>query len=196
MKDGKSLNIVLGGRGGQGILFATAVLERTAMDLGFDVLGSETHGMAQRGGSVISHLKVGRNLGPLVGAGEGDLLLSLEKTETYRNLPFLKRGGAVLANFPPSAEVDPRIRAYLEETDITFFDLDADGIARGLGSLQASNVALLGLMAAWPASPFPEAAMRAALGKTGAERFREKNLEVFEAGLNAAKEKHFRSGTE
>jgi indolepyruvate ferredoxin oxidoreductase beta subunit len=190
----EGVNIVLGGRGGQGILFATAVLERTAMDLCFDVLGSETHGMAQRGGSVISHLKVGRTLGPLVSAGEGDLLLSLEKTETYRNLPFLRRGATCLANFPPSAEVDPRIRAYLEEASIAFFDLDADGIAQKLGALQASNVALLGLMAAWPASPFPEPAIRMALGRTGAERFREKNLEVFEAGLHAAKGKHFQSG--
>ncbi|MHC4780257.1 MAG: indolepyruvate oxidoreductase subunit beta [Planctomycetota bacterium] len=188
MKKGDRLNIVLCGRGGQGILFATAVLEQAAMSLGLDVIGSETHGMAQRGGSVVSHLKVGESLSPLVASGEADILLSLESTETYRNLHFLSKGGTCFANFPAGVEPDGRVAAFLERNSIPLFRVDADSTARDLGSPQASNVALLGLLGSWTVSPFSADLLREAISKTGAERFRAKNLEVFEAGLSRALE--------
>jgi len=191
MKSENGVNIVLGGRGGQGILFATAVLERASLDRGADLIGSETHGMAQRGGSVVSHLKVGSARNPLVASGEADILVSLEKTETYRNLHFLKKGGACFANIPEGDELDPRVASFLKESGASFFRLDADGVARGSGAPQATNVALLGLLASWSESPFSKEELEAALGKSGAPRFREKNLEVFRAGYEEGKKSCF-----
>jgi indolepyruvate ferredoxin oxidoreductase beta subunit len=187
MKNGNGVNIVLGGRGGQGILFATAVLEKASLDRGSDLIGSETHGMAQRGGSVVSHLKVGSARNPRVASGEADILLSLEKTETYRNLHFLKKGGACFANIPEGDELDPRVASFLKESGAPFFRLDADDVAREAGSPQATNVALLGLLASWDGSPFSKEELEAALGKSGAPRFREKNLEVFLAGYDRSR---------
>jgi indolepyruvate ferredoxin oxidoreductase beta subunit len=191
MKEGKGVNIVLGGRGGQGILFSTTVLERAAVNAGVDVIGSETHGMAQRGGSVVSHLKVGKAHGPLVASGEADILVSLDKTEAYRNLHFLRSGGTCFSSVTEGDEIDPKVASYLEETGIRLFHLDADSIARSLGSPQAANVALLGLLASWPDSPFSEAELTASLKNSGAERFREKNLEVFAEGCRAGKARYF-----
>ena len=86
-------NFVLCGLGGQGILFMTKVLSETALRKGYNVMGAETHGMAQRGGSVVSHLRLGDVKGSLVSNGSAHLLLSLDEVEGYRNLPFLSKGG-------------------------------------------------------------------------------------------------------
>jgi indolepyruvate ferredoxin oxidoreductase beta subunit len=102
----EKINLVLSGLGGQGILFMTKLLARTAVDKGFKILVAETHGMAQRGGSVVSHLRVGDVKGSLVRAGSAHILLALEENEAYRNIPFLARGGGTLCKrsktlFPP-----------------------------------------------------------------------------------------------
>lgn len=191
MKTNANANFVLSGRGGQGILFATAVLERACLDEGWDLIGSETHGMAQRGGSVVSHLKIGKSLGPLVAAGEADVLLSLERNETLRCLPFLRRGGACFTNQPDGVAFAPKVAAMLEEKGSALFALDADGLARELRAPRAANAALLGLFAAWPDNPFPEGSLRKAVSLTGNERFRAKNLEVFEAAFARARERCF-----
>ncbi len=187
MNDENRVNIVLAGRGGQGILFATTVLEKAALARGDDVIGSETHGMAQRGGSVVSHLKLGGAAGPLVPAGEAHIVLSLERTETFRVLRFLRPGGACLANIRDEDGVPDKVLEGLEAMDVSFFRLDADAVARRLGAPQAANVAMLGLLASWPGAPFSKDELREALGRSGAERFRETNLAVFEKGLEQAK---------
>ena len=92
-------NILLVGVGGQGILLASEILSEACMLAGHDVKKSEIHGMSQRGGSVISHVRFGREVfSPIVPEGEGDILFGFELLETYRYLPFLKTGGAVVAN--------------------------------------------------------------------------------------------------
>jgi indolepyruvate ferredoxin oxidoreductase beta subunit len=92
------LKLILSGIGGQGVLFATSVFSETALSLGYDVLGSETHGMSQRGGSVISHLKIGAYESPLVRQGTADVLLAFDEDEAYRTLGFLTRGGLCFVN--------------------------------------------------------------------------------------------------
>ena len=91
-------NIVLCGLGGQGILFMTRVLSQTALSKGMDIMGAETHGMAQRGGSVVSHLRIGDIKGSLVRADSAHFLLALEENEGYRNLPFLAMGARMYVN--------------------------------------------------------------------------------------------------
>src|SRR5512144_999254 len=92
-------NILLVGVGGQGILLASEILSEAFMIAGFDVKKSEIHGMSQRGGSVVSHVRFGsRVYSPIVPEGEGDLLFGFELLETFRYLPLLKPGATVVAN--------------------------------------------------------------------------------------------------
>ena len=86
------------GLGGQGILFMTKIFARAALDKGLPTLGAETHGMAQRGGSVVSHLKLGPASSSLVREQTARFLLALEENEAYRNLPFLAPGGTIYVN--------------------------------------------------------------------------------------------------
>ncbi|MFH1488585.1 MAG: 2-oxoacid:acceptor oxidoreductase family protein, partial [Pseudomonadota bacterium] len=97
----ETTNIVLCGLGGQGILFMTKVVAHAALAKGFQVMGAETHGMAQRGGSVISHLRLGEVQSSLIRAGSAHLLLSLDENEGYRNLPFLARNSRMFVNSGP-----------------------------------------------------------------------------------------------
>src|SRR5512133_473238 len=107
-------NILLVGVGGQGILLASEILSEAAMLAGFDVKKSEIHGMSQRGGSVASHVRYGREVfSPIVPEGEGDILFGFELMETYRSLPLLKKGGTVIANDlripPPSVLIGQQV---------------------------------------------------------------------------------------
>ncbi|MBN1125878.1 MAG: indolepyruvate oxidoreductase subunit beta [Sedimentisphaerales bacterium] len=97
-------NIVFGGIGGQGILKASEICGWAAMYDGRHVRKSEVHGMAQRGGSVESHLRFGRTVySPLVGLGEADFLLCFHEEEHPRLKPFLKKGGMDLMEYLPKA---------------------------------------------------------------------------------------------
>ena len=92
-------NILLAGVGGQGILLASEILSEVLMLAGFDVKKAEVHGMAQRGGSVVSHVRYGKQvLSPTIAEGTADVLFGFELLETCRYLPFLKKGGQVIAN--------------------------------------------------------------------------------------------------
>jgi len=99
----ENINFVLSGLGGQGILFMTKLLAQSAVNKGLKILVGETHGMAQRGGSVVSHLRVGDVKGSLVRAGSAHILLALEENEAYRNIPFLAKGGKLYANAPKTS---------------------------------------------------------------------------------------------
>ncbi len=90
--------IVLTGVGGQGTIFLVKLLAQCALNKGIDFIGTETHGMAQKGGTVISYLKIGDFKAPLVGEGQADLLLGLYPTETLRFLHYLKPEGHIVTN--------------------------------------------------------------------------------------------------
>ena len=90
------MQIVITGIGGQGILFTSRILGHIALSRNEDIIGNEVHGMAQRGGSVVSHIKMGSFSSPLVMPGEADLLLAFDQYEAIRNLHFLKDGGQLL----------------------------------------------------------------------------------------------------
>lgn len=147
-------NILLVGVGGQGILLASEVLSEAAMLAGFDVKKSEIHGMSQRGGSVVSHVRYGTEVfSPIVPEGEGDILFGFELMETVRSLPLLKAGGTVIANdlkiSPPSvlmgqelypAELDKRIKEQFND----FLLVDCQHIANEAGNVRTANTVLLG----------------------------------------------------
>ncbi len=127
--------VVLSGVGGQGILFVSRLLAEAAIAAGLPVLSSETHGMAQRGGVVVSHLKVGEFHSPLVRAGRADLLFVLKQENVPLHRAFLAEDGILVVNAAvPPAEI-PGIR---------ILSVDADAAALAAGMPQAVNLVLLG----------------------------------------------------
>lgn len=147
-------NILLVGVGGQGILLASEILSEAAMLAGFDVKKSEIHGMSQRGGSVVSHVRFGSQVfSPIVPEGEGDILFGFELMETVRSLPLLKPGGSVVANdlqiSPPSVlmgqETYPELLVdRIRERFSDFLLVDGQKLALDAGNVRAANTVLLG----------------------------------------------------
>ena len=181
----EKFNMVLCGLGGQGILFMTKVLARTALGKGVNVLGAETHGMAQRGGSVVSHLRLGDVKSSLVNAGECHQMLALEENEACRNLPFLSRGGTLFVNVFSDAFPESRVRQYLDRREITCRIVPAGKIALDLNAPMASNLALIGFMSAFKESPFSTDEIRQTIDAISPDRFKTVNFRVFDAGVAA-----------
>ena len=147
-------NILLVGVGGQGILLASEILSETVMLAGYDVKKSEIHGMSQRGGSVVSHVRYGKEVfSPIVPEGEGDILFGFELMETFRSLPLLKPGASVIANdlriLPPSVlmgrEVYPEgLTDGIRNRFPDFLLVDGQKLAIEAGNSRAANTVLLG----------------------------------------------------
>jgi indolepyruvate ferredoxin oxidoreductase, beta subunit len=127
-----SQQLIISGLGGQGILFITRLLAETAIGKGLPVLTSETHGMAQRGGIVISHLKIGEFSSPLVRPGHADGLIALKPDNVGLHRSFLKPGGWIAANSGTGPALDDAAT------------VDADAIALQLGNPQAVNLIVIG----------------------------------------------------
>ena len=179
-----TINFVLSGLGGQGILFMTKIIAKTALRKGYRVMGAETHGMAQRGGSVISHLRLGDVGSSLIKPASAHFLLALEENEAYRNLPFLAQNGhlysdTVLDDFPTG-----RVKAYLDKMAIQYHALPAGKIALNLGAPVSSNLAMIGFFAAFHEKPFTAVDFRETIAHISPEQFRDINLLVFEKGLS------------
>jgi len=182
-----TINMVLCGLGGQGILFMTKVLAQVALDKGYNVMGAETHGMAQRGGSVVSHLRLGNVQGSLVRTNEAPLLLALEENEGYRNLPYLARGGRLYVNTPSPLFPREEVRGFLAKKEIISRAVPAGKIALDLGASMSSNLALLGFFSAFEDEPFDYENLRQTIGKISPDPFRDKNLSIFDAGYQEGK---------
>lgn len=152
----KIQNIYLVGVGGQGILLASEILAEVLMLSGHDVKKAEVHGMAQRGGSVVSHVRYGEKVySPIIPEGEGDVLFGFELLETYRYLPLLCKNGKVVVNnmkiYPPGVnlgretypdDIAEKITKAFPQTIVV------DGIekAEEAGSDRAINTVLLGAL--------------------------------------------------
>ena len=126
--------IVISGVGGQGVLFMTRLLAEAAIDKGLNVFTSETHGMAQRGGTVLSHLKVGDFKSPLIRPGNADGLLVLASENIVQHGGYAKENGFAVIN--ASADV--------EGVSLTKHIVDANKVAAEIGIPKAVNVVLLG----------------------------------------------------
>ena len=177
-----TINIIFCGLGGQGILFMTKVLAQTAMSQGFTVLGAETHGMAQRGGSVISHLRLGDVESSLVSRGKAHFLLALEENESYRSLPFLSKGGGLFVNSNNSGFPREEVKKYLETKEIQYHHTAASEVAMNLDAPRSSNLALLGFFSPFMEELIQDKDIRATIENISPARFKEINLKVFNAG--------------
>jgi len=190
-----NLQMILSGVGGQGILFATRIFTTLALKNGYSVIGSETHGMAQRGGSVISHLKIGDFSSPLIRKGAADILLAFDRDEAYRTLSFLKKGGLCFVNSPKEDFWHPSIKAYLERNKIRAYSFPADKVALALGAPRSANLALIGYATSTMLSPslsvldmpFTYEDMKDTIVQISPPRFREVNLRAFDIGYRGEK---------
>ena len=175
-------DIIIVGVGGQGILLTSKILGYLALKMGDDVKVSEVHGMSQRGGSVITHVRIGENVAsPLVTPGEADLVISFEWLEALRAEFYLKPEGAVIANTRRMLPMPVIMgKAEYPERQITgrpVYALDAQKIA--------VNIVLLGVMSLltdWPAEAFEEAIAANVKPAT-----LETNLKAFRAGREAGR---------
>jgi len=183
----ETINIILSGLGGQGILFMTRVLAQAALNKRFNVMGAETHGMAQRGGSVISHLRLGEAKSSLVRTGTAHFLLSLEENEGYRNLPFLSKGARMYVNTHSKHFPRKEAKELLEKRNITYRSIPAGIIAQELGAPRSSNLALLGYFSAFGEGPIGYKDIKETINKISPQKLKDINCNVFEAGYKRGK---------
>ena len=187
----KVTNVFIAGVGGQGILLASEILAEVALSHGLDVKKSEVHGMAQRGGSVVSHVRFGEKVySPVIAEREAELLVSFEKMEALRWIHYLAPEGTVIVNdqeivpsgleeYPDSLSDEIRARA----PDTLF--LDALGLAGKAGHARAVNVVMLGAFSNY--LDFPEDDWKKAVEARVPKKTVEVNLKAFELGRNATK---------
>ena len=187
-------NILIVGVGGQGTLLASVLLGNLALDAGYDVKLSEVHGMSQRGGSVVTHVKISDDKvgAPLIEKGEADVILAFEQLEAYRWLPYLRKGGSLFVNTQQilpmpvilgQAEYPEEMDRALEERAGNLKAFDALQIAEQCGSSKAVNVVLLG--AASRHFPFSDDAWMKVIEDNVKEKFVEMNKFAFRAGQQA-----------
>lgn len=186
----KITNILLVGVGGQGILLAAEILSETFMLAGFDVKKSEIHGMSQRGGSVVSHVRYGKEVfSPMVPEGEGDILFGFELMESYRYLTLLKPGGTVVVNdlciAPPSVLIGQEkypegLADKIKERFPDTLLVDGQNLAIEAGNARAANTVLLGAVS--KRLDIEEKYWREAIEKMVPKKALEVNLRAFELG--------------
>lgn len=187
-------NVLIAGVGGQGILLASEILSDVALAAGFDVKKSEVHGMAQRGGSVVSMVRFGSRVhSPLVTKGEADVIMAFEELEALRWLPYASEGSTVLANTQRIApmsvtfgeatyapDVQERVRRFVP--DSVFCDLLLE--AQDLGNPKCVNVIMLGMLST--RLDFSRDAWDRGLESRVKPRFLELNRKAFERGVTLA----------
>lgn len=181
--------IILSGIGGQGILFASKIFSELGRTVGVGVMGSETHGMSQRGGSVTAHLKLGEFMSPMIKAGNADILYSFDEHEAYRTLDYVRPGGLCFVNLPGRKRLDNAVLSHLKRKKIRLFTFDASGLAAEMGARRSANIVLIGYSAGTGLVPFQDNELRDVIRCVSPERSMEKNLEAFQRGVEAG-ERH------
>jgi indolepyruvate ferredoxin oxidoreductase beta subunit len=185
------------GVGGQGVLLASMVLGNAAMNSGHNVAMSEVHGMAQRGGSVLSTLRIGNDvMSPLASDGEADMILGFEPAEACRNLMLGNKDTIIVMNMDPiyPSTVTAGLAQYPELKDIlaamtnvtkNIITIEATSIAEKAGKAVAANAVMIGAAAAAKGFPLPKDAVRDSLLERVPEKFRDLNAKAFDMGYDA-----------
>jgi indolepyruvate ferredoxin oxidoreductase beta subunit len=183
-------NILMAGVGGQGVILASEIVAEAVMLSGFDVKKSEVHGMAQRGGSVTSHVRFGKKVySPIIRDGNVDILFSFELLETLRFLSVLKDDPILLVNqqkiLPPSVTLGQdtypeKIAEQLQEKYPRFKLINAPALALQAGNARAVNVAFVGALSRY--LEVPESSWHAAIEAMLPPKLVEVNLKAFTLG--------------
>ena len=191
---------LLCGVGGQGTVLASRIIAAAAMGKGLFARTAETIGMAQRGGSVVSHVRVGASVpSPLIPNGGADVLLGFEPGEVLRNLRYLKEGGTVItcpetvapvtASLGGTAYDGGAILAYLREHLEKAAVLDTAAIVAACGSPRVVNMALLGALAESGEMGLTLSEIETAMAKKIRPRFLDMNKKALELGAKTLSEK-------
>ncbi|MBR2989028.1 MAG: indolepyruvate oxidoreductase subunit beta [Clostridia bacterium] len=185
------MDIMVVGVGGQGTLLTSRIIGKTALSAGYDVKLSEVHGMAQRGGSVVTFVRYGEKVNePVVEEGSVDLLISFERLEALRYAHFLKKDGIIVVN---DTRIDPMTvvigaKKYPEgiietlKSEHTVYSIDAGAIANELGNSKVLNSVVLGLAAKY--TEFSKEQWLEVLRATVPQKTIEINTQAFNAGYD------------
>jgi indolepyruvate ferredoxin oxidoreductase, beta subunit len=193
------MDVVITGVGGQGNIFASLVISQYAMNKKMNVLGAETIGAAQRGGSVVSHIRIadGTIFSPLISQGQADLLLGMEYVEMLRYMRLLNPQGTYLLNamriptvlnnmgldeYPATEEILQAAKKYCPNGHV----IEASALARKLGNIQMTNVVMLGaLVKIMPFFDYDE--VKWLVQANSPTRFKEANVKGYEEGYELIK---------
>ncbi|MCX6693878.1 MAG: indolepyruvate oxidoreductase subunit beta [Methanomicrobiales archaeon] len=188
----RTCDLLIVGVGGQGTILASNIIGEACLLEGVPVRGSETHGMAQRGGSVESHIRIGSSHGPLIAVGSADVIIAFDLLEALRYSHYLAPGGTLVANlgmviptsvFSQDHPVPARdeVVARLAINDPCL--IEAEGIARAAGSALTQNVVMLGAASLF--IPLSYESMRSAVTRLVPEKMLGANISAFEGGREA-----------
>lgn len=188
-------DIILAGVGGQGILSIAATIGTAAIDAGLYLKQAEVHGMSQRGGDVQSHLRLSSDevSSDLIPFGKADIIIAIEPMESLRYLPMLSKDGWLVTNTEPFINIPnyPPIEDVIEKIESLpkYIAMDADKVAKDIGSPKSANIVILGASA-----PFLdidvellENAIRKVFGSKG-EKIVQMNIDAFREGVKFANE--------
>lgn len=187
------LNILLSGVGGQGTVLASKLIAKAAMEDNKPVHTAETIGMAQRGGCVVSHVRIGENChSPLIPFGCADVIISFEPSEAVRVMPYLKKGGTVIVSSGPVKPVTDALSKtdynademldYLKNQDIRLIIVDSNKVIEESSS-KSLNIALLGAAAGAGVIEIEPQKLRKIITDTLPEKFAPANIRALEVGL-------------
>jgi indolepyruvate ferredoxin oxidoreductase beta subunit len=195
----EEFNIVLAGVGGQGILLAAEILGTAAIKEGLNVRVSEIHGMAQRGGAVVSHVRIGEKvLAPTVLEGQADVLLGFEPLETLRNLKFASGKTLVVMSsakiqpteltakmmkYPSLEDIEVKIKSFTKKIIL----VNTAELAREAGSILTENIVLIGALAAAEKMPVKNESIVEALRELVPAKHLEVNVKAFRLGYENVK---------
>jgi indolepyruvate ferredoxin oxidoreductase beta subunit len=195
----KELNIIIAGVGGQGVVLLSEILGNAAVHDGLKVRGSEVLGMAQRGGSVFSNIRLGDEVfSPMTMDGKCDILVAIEPSEALRNIQYLNKNTLVIMNnrkvIPATVsmgksvypEID-QITAKLESIADKVIILDAVGIAEKAGNRQSSNVVMLGALFGSGKMPVKLETVKDAIEERVPAKATAVNLKAFDLGFEKIK---------
>ncbi|MDR2855466.1 MAG: indolepyruvate oxidoreductase subunit beta [Methanomicrobiales archaeon] len=187
-----SFDVFIAGIGGQGTILLSNIIGEACVIEGRSVRGAETHGMAQRGGSVECQVRIDQEFGAHIAPGEADLMISFDLLETARHSHYMKKEGVIVTNneyvLPTSVFVqdlpDPGRELLLSAcTTKTVLSIDAKTLAEQAGTILTQNVVLLG--AASRFIPLQESSLREAVARKVPEKSKEMNLSAFDLGQRA-----------
>lgn len=187
-------NILLCGIGGQGTVLAAKILAAAAMNAGETAGSAETIGMAQRGGSVTSHVRIGESFSPLIPKGKADLIMAFEPAEAVRNLPYLKKDGIVIVNCRAVKPVTESLNdtGYDGSEMIEYLNRKCHCIvmdSRQLESEKFLNIAMLGVAAGTGRLGLRREEILAEIERRVPAKFLEANRKAFEKGIAIGEEK-------
>ena len=189
-------DILICGVGGQGTVLASKIIAAAAMEEGSSVHSAETIGMAQRGGSVTSHVRVGENAcSPLIPFGGADMLLAFEPGEAVRNLRYLKKGGIAVVNTTAVKPVTESLRdtgydgsemtTYLRQKCDCIF-INAEEVCKPFGSTKFFNIILLGVAAGSGHMGLSRETLLKQIEQRVPSRFLDVNIQAFNGGMEIA----------